>query len=76
MSKTSWQSKQRYNEKAYDKVYTTITSGNKDRLEVIADSLGESVNMFVNIAIEQRIRRECPGAEYAFKYEKDDIESK
>lgn len=72
MGKTSWQVKQRYNEKAYDKVYTTIPKGSKEALQAIAESLGESVNVFVNTAIEQRIRRECPGAEYAFKHVTDD----
>ena len=67
-SKTSWQVKQRYNEKAYDKIYSTVPKGNKDALQVIADNCGEKVNEFVNIAIEQRIKREQPDAEYNFKY--------
>lgn len=67
-TKTSWQVKQRYNEKSYDKVYTTIPKGNKDILNTVAESLGESVNEFVNIAIEERIKRVSSDSAYIFKY--------
>lgn len=68
MGKTSWQVKQKYNEKAYDKVYTTIPKGNKEALQAIADGAGESVNTFINKAIEERIKKEFPNAEYICKY--------
>ena len=60
----------RYMASHYDRINLTVPKGNRDALKVITDSLGESVNVFVNVAIEQRISRECPGAEYAFKHVK------
>ena len=66
MGKTSSAVKNRYNTKAYDRIALTVTKGNRDALRVISENVGESVNAFVNKAIEQRIKNECPGAEYAF----------
>ena len=66
MGKTSSEVKNRYNAKVYDRINLTIKKGNKEALQAIADSCGESVNAFINTAIEQRIKSERPGAEYAF----------
>lgn len=56
----------RYMSNHYDRIALTVTKGNRDALRVISENVGESVNAFVNKAIEQRIKNECPGAEYAF----------
>ena len=58
MSKTSWQVKQRYNEKAYDKIYITVPKGQKDIIQAHAESNGESTNAFINRAIKEAIERE------------------
>lgn len=58
MSKTSWQVKQRYNEKAYDKIYITVPKGEKEIIQAHAESIGESTNAFINRAIKEAIERE------------------
>ena len=58
MGKTSWQVKQRYNEKAYDKIYITVPKGQKDVIKAHADTKGESVNSFIQRAITETITRE------------------
>ena len=58
MSKTSWQAKQRYNEKAYDKIYITVPKGEKEIIQAHAESIGESTNAFINRAIKEAIERE------------------
>lgn len=58
MSKTSWQVKQRYNEKAYDKIYITVPKGQKEVIQAHAESKGESTNAFINRAIKEAIERE------------------
>lgn len=58
MGKTSAAVKNRYNEKAYDRINLTVKKGKKD---VIADHVkktGESVNGFINRAIEETIERD------------------
>ena len=64
----------RYNEKAYDRINIAVKKGNKEALQIIADNMGESINVFANTAIEQRIKRECPSAEYTFKHIKTEEE--
>ena len=58
----------RYNAKAYDRINLAVSKGNKEQLQTIAHSCGETVNEFVNKSLEQRIRREHPEADYNFKY--------
>lgn len=47
-TKTSSAVKQRYNEKAYDRLAITIPKGQKAAVEAHASSKGESVNGLVN----------------------------
>lgn len=68
MGKTSSIVKDRYNLKAYDEIKARVHKGNKAQLQKIADSVGESVNTFINKAIEERIKKEFPNTEYIFKY--------
>ena len=56
MGKTSWQVKNRYNEKAYDKIYITVLKGNKDRIKAHADKNGESVNGYINRLIDSDLK--------------------
>ena len=48
MGRTSSAVKQRYNEKAYDRLAITIPKGKKEAVEACANSRGVSVNMLVN----------------------------
>ena len=47
-TKTSSAVKQRYNEKAYDRLAITIPKGQKQAVEAHASSNGQSVNGYVN----------------------------
>ena len=44
----------RYNEKAYDRINIAVPKGRKDLIKAHAESHGESVNGFVNRAIDER----------------------
>lgn len=54
-TKTSSAVKQRYNEKAYDRLAVTIPKGHKATIQAAADKEGESINGFVNKAVLGRI---------------------
>ena len=56
MGKTSTASKQKYNEKAYDRIALTVKKGEKDRLKAHAEQQGETLNGFINRAIESQIQ--------------------
>lgn len=58
MGKTSWQVKQKYNEKAYDKIYITVPKGEKDKIQAHAELCNESTNAFINRAIKETIERD------------------
>ena len=58
MSKTSWQVKQRYNDKAYDKIYITVPKGQKEIIQSHAKNNGESTNAFINRAIKETLEKE------------------
>ena len=51
MGKTSAVVKNRYNEKAYDRINLTVPKGQKDVIKAHADSKGESVNALIQRAI-------------------------
>lgn len=56
MGKTSWQVKQKYNDKAYDKIYLTVPKGQKDIIKAYAESKGMSVNGYINKLIEEDMK--------------------
>ena len=56
MGKTSTASKQKYNEKAYDRIALVVKKGTKDRLKVHAEQQGETLNGFITRAIENQIQ--------------------
>ena len=56
-TKTSSAVKQRYNEKAYDRLAITVPKGRKDAIQAAASAQGESLNGFVTTAIDERIER-------------------
>lgn len=51
MGKTSSAVKDKYNAKAYDEIKVRVSKGNKDAIKTHAESMGESVNGFINRAI-------------------------
>ena len=62
MGKTSAAVKNRYNAKAYDRINLTTPKGKKDIIQAHAESLGESVNAFINRAIDEAMQRDKQGA--------------
>ena len=56
VGKTSSAAKQRYNEKAYDRLAITVPKGRKEEIKAHADANGESINGFVNRAIDEAMQ--------------------
>ena len=56
--KNSYESIKRYEDKAYDKVLVRFPKGKKDIIKAHAEKNGESVNGFVNRAINETIQRD------------------
>lgn len=48
----------KWNAKAYDRINLTVEKGRKDVIKLHADSKGESVNGFINRAINETIARD------------------
>ena len=57
VSKAQLKATAKYELKVYDAVRLRVKKGRKEELKAIAKSLGESLNIFINKAIEERIER-------------------
>lgn len=60
MGKTSSIVKDRYNKKAYDEIKIRVAKGEKEKIQVHAQTLKKSVNAFIIEAIQEAIQRESP----------------
>lgn len=58
MGKASTRAHNKYNDKAYDRINLTVPKGKKDKIKEYAESRGESVNGFINRAIDETIDRD------------------
>lgn len=47
-----------FNKKAYDRINLMVGKGKKDIIKAVADTNGESVNAFINRAIDKLITEE------------------
>lgn len=56
--KNSYVSIKRYEDKAYDKVLVRFPKGKKDIIKTHAEAHSESVNSFINRAIDEAIERD------------------
>lgn len=56
--KTSAQSINKYMQKVYDRINLTVPKGGKDKIKTHAESMGESVNGFINRAIDETMERD------------------
>ena len=56
--KNSYESIKRYEDKAYDKVLVRFPMGKKDIIKAHAEAHSESVNGFINRAIDEAIERD------------------
>ena len=58
MGKASTKAQNKYILKTYDRINLTVAKGDKDKIKAHADSLGESVNGFINRAIMEAMQRD------------------
>jgi hypothetical protein len=58
MGKSSTAAQNRYIAKAYDRINLTVPKGRKEEIKAHSESLGESVNGFINRAISETIERD------------------
>lgn len=56
-TKTSSAVKQRYNEKAYDRLAITVPKGRKNDIEEFAKEQGESINGLVNSLLRNAMKQ-------------------
>ena len=61
MGKASTKAQNKYISKAYDRVNLTMPKGKKDTIQTHAAQRGESVNAFINRAIDEAIERDSTG---------------
>lgn len=57
MGKTSAAAKNRYNAKAYDRINLTVPKGQKEVIKEYAEAKGESLNGFINRAIDEAMKK-------------------
>lgn len=48
----------KYNEKAYDRINIAVPKGHKEAIQAHAQSKGESLNGFLNRAIDETMKRD------------------
>jgi predicted HicB family RNase H-like nuclease len=58
VGKASTRAQNKYISKTYDRINLTVEKGMKDSIKTHADSMGESVNGFINRAINETIKRD------------------
>ena len=58
MGKASTKAQNKYIAKAYDRVNLTMPKGKKDSVQAHAEARGESVNAFINRAIDEAMERD------------------
>lgn len=58
VSKAQQKAVARYNAKSYDRIELKVKKGNKDIIKAHAESNGESLNGFVNRAIDETMERD------------------
>ena len=58
MGKSSSTAKNKYNAKAYDRINLVVPKGKKDLIKEHSITMGESVNSFINRAINEQMARD------------------
>lgn len=49
----------KYNAKTYDRIELVVPKGHKETIKTAADRAGESVNAFINAAIQERMQKDA-----------------
>ena len=63
MGRTSSAVKDRYNAKAYDEIKVRVNKGRKAEIQSYAEAHDQSVNGFINRAIDETMERDKEGGE-------------
>ena len=63
VGKTSSAVKDRYNAKTYDEIKVRVNKGRKAEIQAYAEAHSQSVNSFINSAIDEKIERDCGGGQ-------------
>lgn len=58
MGKTSAAVKNKWNDKAYDRINLTVPKGDKDKIKAYAEKKGKSVNSYINDLIKEDMAKE------------------
>lgn len=58
MGKTSAAVKNKWNDKAYDRINLTVPKGDKDKIKAYAESKGMSVNSYINDLIKEDMKKD------------------
>ncbi len=61
VSKAQQKATNKYIAKTYDRVNLTLPKGKKEIIQAHASTMGESVNSFINRAIEETMKRDTRG---------------
>ena len=61
MGKSSTKAQNKYINKKYDRINLVVEKGKKESIKEHADAIGESVNGFINRAINETIKRDKEG---------------
>lgn len=64
MGRTSSAVKDRYNAKTYDEIKVRVNKGKKETIQAHAEAHGQSVNGFINSAIDEKMERDHEGGEH------------
>ena len=56
--KNSYASTKRYQDKVYERISLVVRKGEREIYRAAADAVGESLNIYIKKAIEQRIEKE------------------
>lgn len=62
-SKAQQKATNKYIAKAYDRINLTVPKGKKDIIQAHAEANGQSVNGFINAAIDEKMERDNDGRE-------------
>ena len=57
-AKTSAAVKNKWNKENYDRIEIIVPKGKKDQIKAAADARGESVNSYINKAVDERMELE------------------
>ncbi|MBD5101142.1 MAG: hypothetical protein HDT27_00300 [Subdoligranulum sp.] len=61
VSKAQQKATNKWIAKAYDRINLTVPKGKKARIQDCAAAVGESVNGFINAAIDEKMKRDWEG---------------